>query len=387
METAAPGMIGQTVSHYRIVSKLGGGGMGVVYDAVDPRLGRHVALKFIPDSLANDPKSLSRFLLEARAASQLNHPGICTIHDIEDLDGHPFIVMEKLEGMSLKDRLRGEPMKVDEVLDIGIQVADALAACHAKGIIHRDIKPGNIFLTQSGQVKLLDFGLAKLSRGMETGEGLSEDPLSVAGDVFGTAVYMSPEQARGEELDQRSDLFSLGVVIYQMATGQEAVCRDQRGNHPGCDPEPQASLSAEAEPRASPRSGGHPRPGDGEEPWQSLSDRAGHEGRSSVAEAGNGAGVNHQRTAARRIAVPYPDQHISTLEPDPNLCSARGHRVAPDPADTRGSVVVEASPRGWHRRQEHDCCAALAEHQRRYQCRVSSLRAGRRNRQCADLHP
>ena len=221
METAAPGMIGQTVSHYRIVSKLGGGGMGVVYDAVDPRLGRHVALKFIPDSLANDPKSLNRFLLEARAASQLNHPGICTIHDIEDLDGHPFIVMEKLEGMSLKDRLRGEPMKVDEVLDIGIQVAEALAACHAKGIIHRDIKPGNIFLTQSGQVKLLDFGLAKLSRGMETSEGLSDDPLSVAGDVFGTAVYMSPEQARGEELDQRSDLFSLGVVIYQMATGKK----------------------------------------------------------------------------------------------------------------------------------------------------------------------
>jgi eukaryotic-like serine/threonine-protein kinase len=221
METAAPGMIGQTVSHYRIVSKLGGGGMGVVYDAIDPRLGRHVALKFIPDTLVNDPKSLSRFLLEARAASQLNHPGICTIHDIEDLDGHPFIVMEKLEGMSLKDRLRGEPMKVDEVLDIGIQVADALAACHAKGIIHRDIKPGNIFLTQSGQVKLLDFGLAKLSRGMETGEGLSDDPLSVAGDIFGTAVYMSPEQARGEELDQRSDLFSLGVVIYQMATGKK----------------------------------------------------------------------------------------------------------------------------------------------------------------------
>src|ERR1022692_3232733 len=221
METAALGMIGQTVSHYRIVSKLGGGGMGVVYDAVDTRLGRHVALKFIPDTLVNDPKSLDRFLREARAASQLNNPGICTIHDIADLDGHPFIDMEKLEGISLKDRLRGERMKVDEVLDIGIQVADALAACHAKGIIHRDIKPGNIFLTQSGQAKILDFGLAKLSRGMETGEGLPEDPLSVAGDVFGTAVYMSPEQARGEELDPRSDLFSLGVVLYQMATGQK----------------------------------------------------------------------------------------------------------------------------------------------------------------------
>ena len=216
-------VVGETVSHYHIVGKLGGGGMGLVYDAEDTRLGRHVALKFIPADTASDPKALERFIREARAASQLNHPGICTIYDIEDdVNGQPFIVMEKLEGMSLKDRLHGEPMEVDEILDIGIQVADALAACHEKGIIHRDIKPANIFLTKSGQVKILDFGLAKLSPAYAAGDYVSaEDPLSIAGDIFGTAVYMSPEQARGEELDARSDLFSLGVVLYQMATGKK----------------------------------------------------------------------------------------------------------------------------------------------------------------------
>src|SRR5271166_3778352 len=220
MDVASSSMIGQTVSHYQIVGKLGGGGMGMVYDAIDTRLGRHVALKFIPDEMVNDRKSLDRLLWEARAASQLNHPGISTIHDIEDIDAHPFIVMEKLEGVSLKDRMLGKPMDVDEVLDIGIQVADALAACHAKGIIHRDIKPANIFITQSGQIKILDFGVAKLAPGMRAGAGGLDDPLSVAGDIFGTAVYMSPEQARGEELDPRTDLFSLGVMLYQMATGQ-----------------------------------------------------------------------------------------------------------------------------------------------------------------------
>ena len=219
MATAAASMIGQTVSHYRIISKLGGGGMGAVYDAEDTRLGRHVALKFIPEELVNDRKSLERFLWEARAASQLNHPGICTIHDIEESDGHPFIVMERLEGVSLKDRLLGKPLDLDEILDIGIQVSNALAACHAKGIIHRDIKPANIFITNSGQVKILDFGVAKLSPGVRT-EGGFDDPMTIAGDVFGTAVYMSPEQARGEELDARTDIFSLGVVLYQMATGQ-----------------------------------------------------------------------------------------------------------------------------------------------------------------------
>jgi serine/threonine protein kinase/tetratricopeptide (TPR) repeat protein len=214
-------MIGQTVSHYHIVGKLGGGGMGVVYEAEDTRLSRHVALKFIPEEMVHDRKSLDRFVREARAASQLNHPGICTIHDIDDNGGHPFIVMEKLEGVSLKERMRGNAMELDEILDIGIQVADALAASHAKGIIHRDIKPANIFVAQSGQTKILDFGLAKSARDPGSSDLAMEDSLTAMGVIPGTAVYMSPEQARGEELDPRSDLFSFGVVLYEMATGKK----------------------------------------------------------------------------------------------------------------------------------------------------------------------
>ncbi len=210
-------MIGQTVSHYQIVGKLGGGGMGVVYEAEDTRLGRRVALKFIPENLARDEKALERFVREARTASQLNHPGICTIHDIENTNGHPFIVMEKLDGASLKERIRGTPMELDEILDIGIQVTDALSASHAKGIIHRDIKPANIIVSPTGQAKILDFGLAKLS----VGDTATEDSLTAVGVIPGTAVYMSPEQARGEELDPRSDLFSLGVVLYEMSTGKK----------------------------------------------------------------------------------------------------------------------------------------------------------------------
>ncbi len=197
--------------------------MGVVYEAEDLKLGRHVALKFIPENLVGDSKSLERFEREARAASLLNHPNICIIHGIEDNNGHPFIVMEKLEGESLKQSIAGQPMITDRVLDISIQVADALAASHAKGIVHRDIKPANIFLTPTGQVKVLDFGLAKLVHnvGTDSDSAAADNSLTAVGVIPGTAVYMSPEQARSEEIDFRSDLFSFGVVMYEMSTGKK----------------------------------------------------------------------------------------------------------------------------------------------------------------------
>ncbi|HET9408989.1 MAG TPA: protein kinase [Candidatus Sulfotelmatobacter sp.] len=213
-------MIGQQVSHYRVLGKLGGGGMGVVYEAEDLKLGRHVALKFIPENFVGDAKALERFTREARAASLLNHPNICTIHGIEDNNGHPFIVMERLEGHSLKEKISGQAMKLEQVLEIGVQVADALAASHAKGIVHRDIKPANIFLTPSGQVKVLDFGLAKVVSHIGSDED-HDQSLTAVGVIPGTAVYMSPEQARSDTVDARTDLFSFGVVLYEMATGKK----------------------------------------------------------------------------------------------------------------------------------------------------------------------
>jgi serine/threonine protein kinase len=365
-------MIGQTVHHYRIVGKLGGGGMGVVYEAEDTRLARRVALKFIPEEMAKDRKALDRFVREARACSQLNHPGICTIHDIQDIDAHPFIVMEKLEGTSLKDLIRTRHMEIDEILDIGIQVADALAASHAKGVIHRDIKPANIFVSQNGQAKILDFGLAKMVHDPNSSEAALEDSLTAMGVIPGTAVYMSPEQARGEELDARSDLFSLGVVLYEMATGKkpfatgnvittlDAVLNQKPVSPRQLNPKIPEDLEGIIGRAGSP-----------------LPERSGDEGGFAVTEEGRRIRWRQDRPSSGP-PISHCHEYLPGHNAMVNLYPARLECCSShDAGDARRLVAQASRCRVVWRSEEYDRSFAPSKREWRYQRRVSSLRACR----------
>ena len=283
-------MIGETVSHYRILGKLGGGGMGVVYEAEDIRLGRRVALKFIPDNLVGDPSPWSDLSARREAASQLNHPNICTIHDIEDNNGHPFIVMEKLEGESLKQMIHGRPMDMRSDSRHRRPGGRGPGCLACKGIIHRDIKPANIFLTTNGQAKVLGFRPRQADERVQVGHCTDtsiEDSLTAVGVIPGTAVYMAPEQARSEPLDPRSDLFSFGVVLYEMAPGRShfrAPTSSPR-SMPCCTRSP--LLREVSNPSVPAGTGKHHRPGDGEGQGQALSECRRDEGGSAAPEAGD----------------------------------------------------------------------------------------------------